>query len=193
MFLTIFITFAMSFIVSSTNLIGKTSLNKDNKTNKTYAKFIHDNTAFQINAITGPLLTIFIPYLLVLVLNIIVILRLRPRKKGETMEEAGSRNIMNEFTVSTISVDLIFLVYKAPNTFIQIFYYYFSSYIFIYDFFFVLLMDIFKKFSDSYSDLLFFIFFFYEASFRKEIIKIFQLLRRFFSKLFRSFSKLQFL
>jgi hypothetical protein len=97
---------------------------KNNKTNKTHIEFIPDNKVKEISAIADRFLGIYIPYLLVLLLNIIVILRLRrPKRELTREEEEANRNIMSEFTVSTISVDLIFLIFKAPDAFIQFFYF----------------------------------------------------------------------
>ena len=183
MFLTISITFALIFAINSLILMGQTLVYRNNKTNKTTTKFIYDYKAYQIYKIAFPLFLIYIPYLLVLVFNIIVILRLRRPKRGVTREEEEStRTIMNEFTVSTISVDLIFLIFKAPEAFVQLFHNCFS----LDSNYFTLVMEIFTELSNSYSDLLVFIFFFFEANFRKEIIKIFNLVRRCFKKLFRT-------
>ena len=165
---------------------------KNNKTNKTNIDFIPDNKVIQISEIADKFFGMFIPYLLVLVFNIIVILRMRrPKRELTREEEDGTRNIMKEFTVSTISVDFIFLIFKAPDAFIHFFYFFFSVYP-GFDFEFRLTMEIFIDLSNSYSDLLVFIFFFLESSFRKEIIKIFKVLRCFFLKLFRSSSIRQF-
>ena len=178
MFLMIFFTFAIDLIINSTNLMGQTLVYRNNKTNKTTTTFIYDYKASQINLIAGPLFGIYIPYFLVLCLNIIVILRLRRPKIGVTREE--NQNILNEFTVSTITVDLVFLIFKAPEALILIFYVCFS----LYTSYISLIMEIFTELSNNYSDLLVFIFFFFEASFRKEIIKIFQFFKRFFTNLF---------
>ena len=182
MFLIIFITFSFIFIINSTIFIGQTLVNKDNKTNKTTTFFIHDNIAFQINKLLVSLFGIFIPYFLVLFLNIIVVLRLRRPKRRVTTEEEANRNIINEFTVSTITLDLVFLIFKAPEIFIKFLKVCFSIEMTNLEYSFAVIMDIFTKFSNSYSDLLVFIFFFFEVNFRKEIIKIF---RCFFTKLAR--------
>ena len=172
----IFFTFTMSFVINSTILMGQASLNKDNKTNKTNTSFIHDNKELQMNTrILVPFFSIIISYFLILGFNIIIILRLRRSvrvRRRFTSEE--DENIMNEFVVSTISIDLIYLIFKAPKVLIKFFDFCFS----LDSNYFLLIEEIFNEWSHSFTDLLVFIFFFFEASFKKEIIIILCFFRR---------------
>ena len=176
MSLIILLTFTMSLIVNSTILMGKTSLNKDNKTNNTNTSFTQE---LLINTKTSvPFFSIIISYFLVLGFNVIVILRLR-RSVRQRFTSEEDENIMNEFAVSTISIDLIYVIFKAPKVLIKFFDFCFS----LDSSYFLLIEEIFNEWSHSFSDLFVFIFYFFEASFRKEIIIIVCFFRR---KLFRS-------
>lgn len=68
-----------------------------------------------------PLVKIYIPYFIMVGLNIKVILRLRDSKKA--LQGPGVRNNTSKFAVSTILIDLIFLIFKSPEALLQIYSY----------------------------------------------------------------------
>ena len=70
-----------------------------------------------------PIIQVYIPYLIMVVLNIIVILRLRESKKRSLPGQADGKSKVNKFAVSTILIDLIFLIFKSPEAILQIYLY----------------------------------------------------------------------
>lgn len=73
-----------------------------------------------MNAI-HPVIQVYIPYLIMVVLNIIVILRLRESKKRSLPGQTHGKNKVNKFAVSTILIDLIFFIFKSPEAILQIY------------------------------------------------------------------------
>ena len=126
-----------------------------------------------------PIVKLYLPYFIMVGLDIKVILSLRESKK-RVLNGRGLGNGMNKFTISTIVADFILLIFKSPQAIIQ-----FYSYIlilqgrfsrlfnvsFLFDLFYRLIDDI----AFSYSALIVFIFVIFNRLFRKEIILFFRL------------------
>ena len=126
-----------------------------------------------------PIVKLYIPYFIMVGLDIKVILSLRQSKK-RALNGRGVQNSMNKFTISTILIDLIYLIFKSPQIVFQ-----FYSYILIIrgEFYGItnekFLIDLLNKLSDdiafSYSAFIIFIFVIFNRLFRKEIIFFYRL------------------
>jgi hypothetical protein len=115
-----------------------------------------------------------IPYLIVLGLDIKAILRLRESKRRVTSTNAQNGNRKFKFAISTLLIDLIFLIFRLPETLFQV---YDISRCFIRGnfnsdnaFFTTFLTTI----SYSFSTALVFIFFIFNKIFRKEFLIFFR-------------------
>ena len=142
-------------------------------------------TYFQIKKIETnfiifePIVKLYVPYLIMAGLDIKVILSLRQSKK-RVLNGRGVRNRMSKFTVSTILIGVILLIFKSPQTIFQLY-----SHVviiregfakatapsFLLDLFYRLIEDV----ALSYSAFIVFIFFIFNRLFRKEIICFFRL------------------
>lgn len=78
------------------------------------------NFEFALKCIDS-LVKIYIPSFIMLGLNIKVVLRLRQSKKRALSRHGVSRNNVNKFAVSTILIDLFFLIFKSPEAFLDIY------------------------------------------------------------------------
>lgn len=143
--------------------------------NKTF--FIPNKKLTLIKNIVNPFVKFYVPYLIMVGLNIKVVLRLRQSKKQASrgIQKRGTLSNVSKFTVSTILIDLIYLVFKAPLTFFQI---YSNVYRAITGHFvtesFDLIWNVFLEFPITYSALLVFIFILFNRLFRKEILSFFR-------------------
>ena len=126
----------------------------------------------------------FIPYVIMVTLNIMVILRLRQSKRraglNNSLRQMNQANSAidkgSRFTITTILIDLIFLVFNFPCILISIY-----NLLIIYKVFTVTfdLTIIFSCFGyvlfSSYSAVLFIMFIVFNRIFRKEFVNFFKL------------------
>ena len=114
-----------------------------------------------------------IPYLIVLCLDIKAILRLRESKRRVTNTNAQNSNRKFKFAVSTLLIDLIFLVFRLPETMFQA---YDVTQSFITGNFSIYskIFPILDAVSYSYSTAQIFIFFIFNKIFRKEFLIFFK-------------------
>ena len=109
---------------------------------------------------------IFIPYLIIVVFDLMVILRLRGSKR-QVGERQPRRSRSSRFTINTIIIDLLFVIFNFPDIFM-----FFANFsIFGLDVFLVRL--VYDLFSNIYSYLFFILFFIFNRIFRHEFISIF--------------------
>lgn len=143
--------------------------------NKTF--FTSNKKVILVKNILNPFVKFHIPYFIMVGLNIKVVLRLRESKKQASrgIQRRGTLTNLSKFTVSTILIDLIYLVFKAPLTFFQI---YSNVYRAITGHFvnesFDLIWNVFLEFPITYSALLVFIFILFNRLFRNEILSFFR-------------------
>ena len=166
----IFGLFAIIAISNSTYFINKSITNQSG--NRTITVDCHPyELLVLIVSIEDLCSKIYIPYLLMVGLNVKVILVVRKSKKNAI----GSRLKMNRFTFSTILIDLIFLIFKMPDAFVQMFLFVnrILKRIVFNDLF--LVSDIFSSISFSYSVMLIFIFLIFNRLFRQELVAFFRL------------------
>lgn len=116
-----------------------------------------------------------IPYLLMVILDVIVIVRLRKRRTGLGQRESTNRNKSHRFARNTILIDLVYLVFNFSPTIFK-----------IYNLFLLLTSQrplliplamnfftyLFSSFPYIYSSLLFVLFFISNGIFRSEFILI---------------------
>ena len=130
-----------------------------------------------------PIVKLYVPYIIMVGLDMKVILSLRQSKK-RALNGRGVRNGMNKFTISTILIDFILLIFKSPQAIFQ-----FYSYIMIIkegffrdtnEIIFINLIRFTDDIAFSYSAFIIFIFVIFNRLFRKEIISYFRLGRLFF-------------
>ena len=118
----ILVLFVIILAINSTVFITKTQIFYMNKGNTTM-ELTHYCERYPIlestMKIVHPIIQVYIPYLVMIVLNVIVILRLRQSKSRSSLSMTGVRNHMNKFAVSTILIDLIFLLFKSPSAILQ--------------------------------------------------------------------------
>ena len=110
---------------------------------------------------------IFIPYLIIVVFDLMVIVRLR-RSKSQVGERQPRRSRNSRFTINTIIIDLLFLIFNFPEIFI--FFAHFNT--FGLDAF--LVRSVYELFVNIYSYLFFILFFIFNRIFRQEFISIFK-------------------
>ena len=135
---------------------------------------ILDNDVFVIYAYIKIFMEAYIPYLIMVIFDIMVIVRLRKSKINIGGRRNGNNGI-SRFTVNTILIDLIYLVFNIPYSFFYLFY--------LFNFFngldyflnisfnaFIALLFQFLKF--IYTCFLFFIFIVFNRNFRSEFISI---------------------
>ena len=134
-----------------------------------------DETLSRTFAVLKPLVKIYIPYFIMVGLNIKVILRLRDSKKA--LQGPGVRNNTSKFAVSTILIDLIFLIFKSPEALLQL-------YSFIKErtmlttqdlrqiYSLIPILYISSDVSLTYSAVLVFIFLVFNRLFRKEVLRL---------------------
>ena len=175
--------FAFVLLLNSTNFIS--DIIKITRRNF----FDSHNLETTVN-ICLPIIKLYLPYLIMVGLDIKVISSLRQSKK-RALNGKGVRSGMNKFTISTILIDFILLIFKSPQAIFQ-----FYSYIMIIKegFFrdtnetiFINLLRFTDDIAFSYSAFIIFIFVIFNQLFRKEIISYFTLRRlSFFSSIFFS-------
>ena len=139
--------------------------------------YISNKKVTLVKNILNPLVKFYIPYFIMVGLNIKVVLRLRESKKQASsgIRRRGTLTNLSKFTVSTILIDLIYLIFKAPLTFFQI---YSNVYRAVTGHFvtesFDLIWNVFLEFPITYSALLVFIFILFNRLFRNEILSFFR-------------------
>ena len=125
------------------------------------------------------LVRLFIPFSTMLCLNIKVILRLRDSKKrtglntSMTERNQATTDRDSRFAITTILIDLIFLVFNLPNI-LTIGYYFLNEYV-VTNFIIDLISTYSVLLSLSYSAALVLIFLIFNRIFRKEFIAVFRL------------------
>lgn len=127
---------------------------------------------------------LFIPYAIMVSFNVKVILRLRASKQRSGLNNSrvrGQTNITHKgfrFTISTILIDLIFLIFNSPEIFLSGFNY-IERMIFKLNTSNGVIFNIFFDFSLllslSYSSVLIFVFLVFNRIFRKELFLVFRL------------------
>ena len=163
--------FAFVFILNSTYFIFEIlkSTNSYSQKSQFEEKYI----------IYSPIIKLYVPYFIMVGLDIKVVLSLRESKK-RALNGRGVQNGMNKFTISTILIDLIYLIFKSIKVIFQ-------SYTFIIvirseyfgntnvNFIFILFYKISDDIAFSHSAFIIFIFVIFNRLFRKEIICFFRL------------------
>lgn len=141
---------------------------------------------FCLEIIIGYFVKFFIPYVVMLTLNIKVILRLRQSKRRAGLNNSvRQRNPANSvtdkgtrFTITTIIIDLIFLVFNLPETLLMsydiVITYLFNMNSSLGSIFFMC-EDFSTLLSLSYSTALVFMFLIFNRIFRKELFVLFRL------------------
>ena len=107
--------FIFILILNSTNFISEIIQNTNQ--NLTFIQIRKLEIKFTIYE---PIYKLYIPYLIMVGLDIKVILSLRQSKK-RVLNGRGVRNGMNKFTISTILIDFILLIFKSPQAIFQIY------------------------------------------------------------------------
>lgn len=167
-------------IINSTVFITKTfTFPNGNKTRPNDCKSNPDLEL--VMKFVDPLVKIYIPCLIMVVLNIKVVLRLRQSKKRSLPGQANRRSNVSKFAVSTILVDLIFLIFKSPEALLYIYlgiktfaFGHGTFYIYVADFKLVtFLIGAFNDLSLTFSIVLFIIFVIFNRLFRQELISFF--------------------
>ena len=82
--------------------------------------FIQVSWFFRLIRCLKAIMGVFLPYLFVLILDIMVFVRLR-KAKSMTIGRRQSRKRSARFTINTILIDLIYLIFNFPSTVIEIF------------------------------------------------------------------------
>lgn len=137
--------------------------------NKTLDQCLIDTNLISVIQFLDPVVKIYIPSLIMVGLNVKVILRLRKSKQRLLAGQAADRRSnLKKFAVSTILIDLIFLILISPEAFFKIYFLFLTDN--KYKFLIAGIIDIFNDFSLSYSGLLIFIFLIFNRLFRKELI-----------------------
>ena len=170
--------FLIILAINSTKFITKTIVSQYNR-NKTYIEYCQPYHIIEktMNVI-HPIIQVYIPYLIMVVLNIIVILRLRDSKKRSLPGQADEKSKVKKFAVSTILIDLIFLIFKSPEAILQIYVYTqadrelnrINQMLIV-----TLVLQGFALLAFSYSIVLIFIFLIFNRLFRQELIRFFRL------------------
>ena len=127
---------------------------------------------------------IFIPYLIMVILDVIVIIRLRNLKRN--LSERQNTNKSSKFTRNTILIDLVYLIFNLPSTI-------FHSYITFSQIipmqielipYFEYLFDIFILFPYIYASLLFLMFIIFNKIFRSEFVTMLNQQKSVFKEIF---------
>ena len=174
MFSILFALFIFILILNSTNFIFDILQNTNR--NLTFVQMRKLEIKFSMYE---PIYKLYIPYFIMVGLDIKVILSLRQSKK-RVLNGRGVRNGMNKFTISTIIIDFILLIFKSPQTIFQLYSYViiiregFSRIINV-SFLFDLSSRLIDDIAFSYSAFIVFIFVIFNRLFRKEIICFFRL------------------
>ena len=133
-----------------------------------------DENLSRTMAVLKPLVKIYIPYFIMVGLNIKVILRLRDSKKA--LQGSGVRNNTSKFAVSTILIDLIFLIFKSPEALLQIYSYIKQRQPTLQDLNqvnpVILIVNISTDVALTYSAVLVFIFLVFNRLFRQEVLRL---------------------
>ena len=149
-------------------------------------KMFNNNIQFFSDMIIGYLFKLFIPYVFMVTFNIKVILRLRQSKRraglNNSLRQTNPTNSATDkgtrFTITTIIIDLIFLIFNLPQTLL-------ISYDLVTNFLiemniyqgwiFYICVDISTLLSLSFSTALVFMFIIFNRIFRKELFIFFRL------------------
>ena len=148
------------------------------ETNKTLLSHCTQSRELRFaNRIIGPIVLLLIPYVIMVSLNTKVIFKLRESKRRVALKYANikfaqkNRTTTNKgvrFTISTILIDLIFLIFNSPLVILSLYefaikenpnYYIFKS-----------ALSFANSVSLSYSAVLVLVFFIFNRIFRKELI-----------------------
>ena len=173
---------AILILVLATNttyLITYTSVIKDYFNRTTINNCYQSREVYLAERFLGILVRLFIPFASMLGLNIKVILKLRDSKKRTGLNRSmGQRNPTtsdrdSRFAITTILIDLIFLVFNLPNV-LLLGYTYLNEYA-ARNFIYGTLSTFSVLLSLSYSAALVLIFLIFNRIFRKEFIAVFRL------------------
>ena len=132
-----------------------------------------------INFSIKTVMEVYLPYLITVILDIMVIVRLRKSKRNIGSNQTAN-NRTSRFTINTILIDLIYLIFNFPSTFVYFFYLMFNYKVTIFSlanflltftsFIFILKLFCFLPF--IYSCFLFLIFLTFNRNFRSEFFSI---------------------
>ena len=125
------------------------------------------NQLFIINNLIDILMKICIPYLIIVVFDLMVIVRLR-RSKPELRSRQPRRNKSYRFTINTILIDLLFLIFNIPSILI----FYFKRILNLNSP--PLPIQVLPLLANIYSHLFFILFFIFNRIFRHEFVSIFK-------------------
>lgn len=173
--------FLLLFVLVLNSTYFMTTESKIKGSNRTMACSIAEQV-IMAKRVIDPMLKSYIPHLIILILNLKVVMYLRRSKKWVRS--------CYKFTLTTIVIDFIYLIFNLPETIFRVFEILDSIYLyqkrvgtykrsFIFNFFAQLTPSL----SVGYSVGLFFIFAIFNQIFRKEIITFFRL-NHFMSKYF---------
>ena len=118
MYSIILVLFAFVFTINSTDLINSSVVFTHE--NRTLQVCKSDPDIISIMKIVDPFTKYFIPFLIMMSLNVKVVLELRKSKKLELLRRGSIRNNLTAFTNSTILIDFIYLTIKTPEIVYQI-------------------------------------------------------------------------
>ena len=166
-------TFVVILGVNSTYFIRISTFTVNNKTFK--VNYIMSEEIYILNNILRLLMQLFIPYLIMVILDLIAISRLRKRKLRLSVRRRSQVNFTNKssrFSRNTILIDLIYLIFNFPSTIFDIVYTLYQifpnmpSFPIIWECF----IEIFQFFPYIYASLLFVVFIIFNKIFRAEFI-----------------------
>ena len=175
--------FLLLFVLVLNSTYFMTAETKVKGSNRTMACSIAEQV-IMAKRVIDPMLKSYIPHLIILILNLKVVMYLRRSKKWVRS--------CYKFTLTTIVIDFIYLIFNLPDTIFKVFEILDSIYFYQYQkklgsykrsFIFLFFSLLTPSLSVGYSVGLFFIFAIFNQIFRKEIITFFRL-NHFMSKYF---------
>lgn len=125
------------------------------------------------------LMEVYLPYFITVILDIFVIVRLRKSKRNIGSNQTAN-NRTSRFTINTILIDLIYLIFYFPSTIMYFFYLVFNYKVTIFSLAsflltfttFIFILKLFYFFPFIYSCFLFLIFLTFNRNFRSEFFSI---------------------
>ena len=166
--------FAFTLCVNSPYFIRYSSIHSYNNTNRT----IIGQLSVDVKRVTNYikiLLEVYIPYLIMITLDFLVIVRLR---KSKTNILSSSRNNRTDrFTINTILIDLIYLIFNLSASIFNI-YFFIRDYTSFIVYKVVFINHIFQLLPFIYSCFIFFIFIAFNRIFRTEFFSVCLVLKR---------------
>lgn len=160
------------FIITTNSVyfLNITATASRNNTNSIKITVSNEKLPNIIHGYIEVLMSVFIPYMVILLLDIVVIVRLRRSKvKIGSRQTVNNRSRSFRFMVNTILIDLIYLIFILPNLILEVLYFIkFDRYSKLFVVFAVLAQ------LKIYCRLFFVLFFIFNRIFRHEFIAIFK-------------------